>query len=43
MLKEKKWQKYKEKLPILLWTIETRKELSLNEKNIGYICNIPFK
>ena len=43
MLSQKKWQKYKEKMPILVWTINSRKEISYQEKNIGYICNIPFK
>ncbi len=43
MLTQKKWQKYKEKMPILVWTINSRKEISYQEKNIGYICNIPFK
>lgn len=43
MLSQKKWQKYKEKMPILVWTVNSRKEISYQEKNIGYICNIPFK
>ncbi len=43
MLKQKKWQKYQEKLPILIWTIKSRQEITYKNKNIGYICNIPFE
>ena len=43
MLKQKKWQKYQEKVPILIWTIKNRQEISYKNKNVGYICNIPFE
>lgn len=43
MLKQKKWQKYQEKIPILIWTIKNRQEISYKNKNVGYICNIPFE
>ncbi len=42
---KKKWQKLSKKIPILIWTIKSRKEIkeiTYNEKNIGYICNLPF-
>ena len=43
MFKQKKWQKYIEKMPILIWTIKSREEISFKEKNLGFICNIPFE
>ncbi len=42
LINEKKWLNYKEKMPVLLWTINSSLEIS-NDKNIGFICNIPFK